>query len=481
MKPFLLPTPREVVCSGGAAALPANAPVTVVPAPGLAEEAYELQIENGAVRISASSKAGAFYAEQTLAQLRAGPGGVRGDLIIRDAPAFAYRGFMVDSCRHFYGVEELKRVIDAAALFKLNRFHWHLSDDQGWRIEIGRFPRLTEVGAYRSGSRFGGVDEGAPHAGFFTQAQIKEIVDYCAARFIEVIPEIDMPGHFTAAIAAYPFLGCTGAQLAPEQKEGIFPNVLCVGNPEAVSFVKGVLDEVCALFPGRYVHVGGDETPRTRWCACAKCTAKMKELGVTDYDALQGWFIKEIAAYLQTKGKTAVTWNESLKGDCLAPGDVVVQRWMDRKNLCVGFAQRGGQIIEADFYHYYFDYPYGMTPLKKAFSYDPLAKSGDKGLLGVEGALWTEYVRTFDDLSEKLFPRLLAVAERGWCGARSRDYAVFRNTVQVLLPLLEPFGLPTLPPSRWDPGARARLKEVASFFRGSLTPDVLRQAFSSQK
>ena len=468
----LLPPPRELRVTGPSAALPKNVGVTETHAPTLPAEAYELKIENGAVTVAASSKAGAFYAKRTLAQIRAACGNACADLVIRDAPVLSYRSFLIDSCRHFYGVEELKRVIDLAASFKLNRFHWHLTDDQGWRIEIKRRPLLTEVGGFRSGSRFGGVDEGKAHGGFFSQEQIREIVDYCADRCIEVVPEIDMPGHFTAAIAAYPFLGCTGEPMEPAQKEGIFPNVLCVGNEQAAAFIKDVLDEVCALFPGRYLHIGGDEAPRARWRACEKCAARMRELGLTDHDELQGVFMKEIAAFLRKKGKTAITWNESLRGGRLSPEDAAVQRWMDRERLCGAFARRGGKVIESDFYHYYFDYPYGMTPLKKAFNYDPFRALGKTAVIGVEGTLWTEYVRSFDDLLEKLFPRLLVIAERGWSGIPSRPYGDFRAAAETLLQEISPSAPP---PAAWDPAAAVRLKQVRDFFRGSLSFDLLRQ------
>lgn len=477
MKPALIPLPREIRLVGGKSALRDECPVTVTDAPQLPPEGYTLRIENGEAQIAASSDAGVFYARMTLEQLR----GVCDDLVIRDAPVLPYRGFLIDSCRHFYGTDELKRLIDVASRFKLNKFHWHLTDDQGWRIEIRRYPLLTQVGAYRSNSRFGGVDEGAPHTGFFTQAQIREIVAYCAERHIEVIPEIDVPGHFTAAIAAYPFLGCTGEAMQPQQKEGIFPNVLCVGNEKAVAFVRDVLDEVCELFPGQYIHIGGDETPRTHWRGCEKCAAVMKRLGLSDYDALQSNFIRDTASYLRQKGKTAITWNESLKGGCLTAQDVIVQRWMDRKKLCRDFARAGGRRIESDFYHYYFDYPYGMTPLKKTFAYDPFRTCGTSAPFGVEGALWTEYVRTFDDLCEKLFPRLLVVAERGWSGFPSRSYLDFRTAVLALLPTLRRPDIPTLPPTRWDPGALARIRETAAFFKGSLTVDLLRQAIENQR
>ncbi len=481
MKPYLIPVPRKTEYTGGKTLLPDDCPVTVTEVPTLPDEAYELIVADGAARISASSEAGVFYARKTLQQIKVSCGsGVCDELAISDAPSLSHRGFLIDSCRHFYGVKELKRLIDVAAAFKLNKFHWHLTDDQGWRIEIKKYPLLTEVGGLRSNSRFGGVVEGEPHGGHFTQEQVKEIVAYCAARHIEVIPEIEMPGHFTAAIAAYPFLGCTGERMEPEQKEGIFPNVLCVGKEEAVGLIKDVLDEVCGLFPGRYIHIGGDEAPRKRWQGCDACAARMRRLGLADYDALQGSFIREIASYLREKGKTAITWNESLKGDLLSPEDVIVQRWMDRKALCRGFAKSGGKLIESDFYHYYFDYPYGMTPLKKTFAYDPFAACGTDAVIGVEAALWTEFVRTFDDLCEKLFPRLLAAAERGWSGYSSRGYREFRAAATALLPLLQAAELPVLPPERGDPSVPARLKEVGRFFKGSLSADTLRQAIDSQ-
>ncbi|MBQ6065819.1 MAG: beta-N-acetylhexosaminidase [Clostridia bacterium] len=481
MRPYLIPAPRELEYTGGKTLLRDDCPVTVTDAPALPGEAYTLKIERGSVCITASSEPGRFYAKKTLEQIKTTCQGVCDDLVIRDAPVMSHRGFLIDCCRHFYGVEELKRLIDAAASFKLNRFHWHLTDDQGWRIEIKQYPLLTEVGSFRNNSRFGGVNEGKPHDGFFTQEQIREIVDYCAERQIEVIPEIEMPGHFTAAIASYPFLGCTGERMEPEQKEGIFPNVLCVGNEKAVAFVKDVLDEVCGLFPGRFVHIGGDEAPRIRWQCCEKCAAKMRELALDDYDALQGSFIKEIASYLRKMGKTAITWNESLKGDRLYPEDVIVQRWMDRKGLCRGFAEKGGKVIESDFYHYYFDYPYGMTPLKKAFAYDPFAGCGAGAVMGVECCLWTEFVRSFDDLCEKLFPRLLATAERGWSGYPTGRYVDFKTASAGMLPLIGEYGIEPLPPDRWDPALPARAKEVVVFFKGSLDPGLIRQAFNSRK
>ena len=468
MNPSLLPTPRQIVYPGGTTVLSQDLPVALRETPGMAEEEYELRIQKGAAVVAASSQAGFFYGRATLEQIKA-TCAVCDDLILRDRPVLPYRGFLIDSCRHFYGADELKRLIDAAARCKLNKFHWHLTDDQGWRIEIKKYPLLTEVGSRRSDSRFGGVVEGRPHEGYFTREQVREIVAYCAERQIEVIPEIEMPGHFTAAIAAYPFLGCTGEPMEPEQKEGIFPNVLCVGSDRAVAFVKDVLEEVCGLFPGRYIHVGGDEAPRARWRECPACAARMRALGLEDYDRLQGQFIKEIAEFLRQRGKTAVTWNESLKGGLLSPGDALVQRWMDRKDLCRDFAAKGGQLIESDFYRYYFDYPYGMTPLKKAFAHDPFAPAGDpQAVYGVEGCLWTEFVRDFDDLCQKLFPRLLAVAERGWSGYPTVSYADFAARAEALAPYFSALGVALPPPDKWDPRPPARLKQLAAFFKGPL-------------
>ncbi|MBR2730494.1 MAG: beta-N-acetylhexosaminidase [Clostridia bacterium] len=476
MKPQLLPCPRKLRRISGASRLDEATPVATQRSAALPPEGYALTLENDRVQITAADDAGEFYARQTLRQMIETCGGACDNLEIEDAPVLAYRAFHVDCCRHFYGVDDLKKLIEAAARFKLNVFHWHLTDDQGWRLEIKRYPRLTEVGATRPDSRFGGVIEGKPHSGYFTQAQVREIVAFCAARHIEVVPEIELPGHFTAAMAAYSFLGCTGAPVEIEMTAGIFPHVLCVGNPEAREFVRQVLDEVCALFPGRYLHIGGDEAPRAAWQGCAHCRERMEQRGLPSFDALQGDYIKELAAYLKEKGKTAITWNESLKGGQLGADDVLVQRWMERKPLTKPFAQAGGRVIEADFYHYYFDYPYGMTPLKKSFSFDPFKKTGaPTSVFGVEGCLWTEFVRSFNDLCEKLFPRLLAVAERGWSGFPTRSFPAFLEAVEAQRAPLAALGIPMRPRVDWDLPPHRRLPDIIRFFKGSLTPDLLRQ------
>lgn len=465
MTPQLIPLPRNIERRSGTSRLDAQTPVAVRQDPALPQEGYTLTLSEDRVEITASAPAGEFYARQTLAQMIATCGGTCENLTMRDAPVLPYRSFMIDCCRHFYGVEELKTLIAAAAGFKLNTFHWHLTDDQGWRIAIAQYPLLTEIGAVRPRSHFGGVVEETPHAGFFTQEEIREVVAFCASHQIEVVPEIELPGHFSAALAVYPALGCSGAPVAVEQKEGVFPHVLCVGRPESMTFVRNVLDEVCALFPGRYLHIGGDEAPRDAWRACPHCRAKMEALELPSFDALQGAFMQEVAAYLKEKGKIAITWNESLKGGRLGTEDAVVQRWMERKPLARAFAQAGGRVIESDFYHYYCDYPYGMTPLKKSFFYNPFRQFAP---FGVEGNLWTEYVRSFEDLCEKLFPRLLAVAERGWSGCPTREYRAFLQSVEALRPMLESQGIALLPAASWDLTPHRRLGEILRFFRGPL-------------
>ena len=467
MKPALVPYPRKITYIGGVSRVTQDTPVFASPGGSHGGEGYSLSVDNGKVHIEYSAPAGEFYARRTLQRIIDTCGGECDNLIIEDSPVLEFRSFMVDSCRHFYGKDELKKLIDTAADFRFNKFHWHLTDDQGWRVEIKKYPLLTEIGSVRKDSTFGGVIEGKEHGGFFTQEDISEIVAYCAQRHIEIIPEVDIPGHFTAALAAYPQFGCKGE--APEIKtlQGIFANVLCAGNDDAVRFAKDILDEICALFPGRYIHIGGDEAPRTHWEECEKCSAKARELGENGYDKLQGKLMKELADYLAGKGKKAITWNESLKGGIIQPGDVTVQRWMDNKNLCSAFAQAGGEIIESDFYHYYCDYPYGMTPLKKTFSYNPYAKCGD-AVKGIEAPIWTEYIRTFDDLCQKLYPRAAAAAERAWSGYPSRRYKDFESDFIRLIPLLEKSGISQLPPAKWNLPFYSRLGDILGFFRGSI-------------
>ena len=473
MKPAIIPAPRKIAYKS-TSTNPVSASVAVEHDSSIPAEGYNLKIADSRINIACSDKAGEFYAKQTLSQITASCGCVCPDLEIEDFPAFAHRGFSLDCARHIFSIEDIKKIIDTAAFFKLNVFHWHLTDDQGWRIQIDSYPLLTETGSVRKDSTFRGLDEHGVYGGYYTKDEIREIVKYCSERHIEVIPEIEMPGHTTAILASYPELGCTGKEVDLQTKEGIFDTVLCLGNPKIYKLLFAVIDEVFELFPGRFIHIGGDETPRTEWKKCAKCAEEMKRLGIDNYDKYQGQFIKRIADYIKSKGKTAITWNESLKGDMLSAYDVMIQFWMGDKNLTDEFGKNGGRIIQSDFYHYYCDYPYAMTPVRKTYNFNPHSACSDKNAVyGVEAEMWTEFINNFRHLCEMYFPRMAAVAERGWCGADAPGYRIFVSRHEKLRPAIEKLGVKIIPVEKWSVNPLLRLHEIRKFFSGGIDMNTI--------
>ena len=461
----ILPRPTRVTYYGGRYD-EAKFPLTYQTDASLPPEGYTIVLREDSGTVRFADAHGRFYAEQTLRQLRAADGTCP-CVCVEDAPRYAFRGFMVDSARHMQSIDELKMLIEAAALLKFNHFHWHLTDDQGWRMGSEAFPRLNEISAWRDCDGFLNND-GVRYGGFYTKDEIREIVAFCAARCITVIPEIDMPGHMVALLAAYPELSCTGKVEAVSTHAGIHKDVLCIGNAATFPMMTRLLDEVCELFPGELVHIGGDEVPPQRWRACERCGERMRELGITDPSALRSDLINRVAAYLKTKGRRAVTWNDTLKSGDL-DRDVVVCNWMDKANRCVDWANAGGRVIEEDFFHYYLDYPYGMTPLQKTYDFDPmragLTETGRANILGVETPIWTEFVRDFRQLCFMCFPRMLAVAERGWTSPELLSYRDFSARAKAMLPLLRSVGITAAPPAAWNPRALRRLKGLAQHYR----------------
>lgn len=431
---------------------------------GMDESAYTLVIKPDGVTARASGEKGLFYAKQTVNQLL-----LQNEIpccVIEDRPAFEYRGFMVDCVRHIVSIEETKRLIDAAASVKMNVMHWHLSDDQGFRLQIEKRPELAEKSAYRKASLFGDENDRTPYGTSFTKDEIREVIDYAAQRFIEVIPEIDMPGHTCAILHAYPELSCRKVPIDVQMKQGIFPDILCAGNEAVFELVFDILSEVCELFPSEYIHIGGDEAPKGRWKECPECQRKIKELNLKDEEELQGWFVNRIVDYLKSKGRKAIVWNESLKSGKVK--GVTVQRWMEKNTLSAAYANGGGRVIMSDFYHYYADYPYAMTPLKKTYNYSPYIKGlnaqGRANVAGVETPLWTEYVKDFDRLCFMWFPRFTAVAETGWTLEKYKDEADFERRFECYRPILESFSIKSADKAEWNPWVGKRLKNTVSFF-----------------
>jgi hexosaminidase len=390
---------------------------------GLPEEGYRLVIGAKSIRVI-GQPAGLFYGMQTLAQLL--PLGLQPrielpDLDITDYPRFGYRGVLLDVGRHFFSVTYLKKLLDLAAQYKINRFHWHLTDDEGWRIEIKKYPRLTGVSSH--------LGEDTPYGEYYTQEQVKDIVAYAQARFITVVPEIEMPGHSGAAVTAYPQLACT---------HSVHANVLCP-KEETFTFLQNVLSEVAALFPGRYVHIGGDEVQKDSWRQSAEAQAIMKREGLKDEDQLQSYFVQRIERFLTTKGKLTIGWDEILEGG-LAP-NAIVMSWRGEGGG-IEAARQKHKVIMTPSDYCYFDYNQGdprrepasiggFIPLEKAYGYDPMPKElqGKERdyVLGAQANVWTEYIATPEYLEYMLFPRLLAFSEAVWSPIAGNDYGDFRR------------------------------------------------------
>ena len=436
--------------------------------------AYEMNLTATESTIKAADEQGLFYAKQTMRQLQAVHGSNVPCLVIKDAPAYPYRGIMVDSVRHMQSVQELKKIIDAAAMFKFNVFHWHLSDDQGFRFESEVFPELIKESSVRPSSDFGKVHDNTPYGGYYTKEQMKEIVDFCHERFITVIPEFDLPGHMSAVLHAKPELSCKGEPVAIKTTAGIFPDILCAGKQEVFDFLFKLFDEVCEVFPDEYIHIGGDEAPKKYWKTCPHCQKRKAELGFTDEEQLQGYMTCRIADYLKAKGRNVICWNETLASDVL-PKDLVIQNWMDKKKKCPSFANKGGRLIYSDYYHYYTDYPYDMTPVAKTYNANPVIKGqkAKENTLGVEAPIWTEHVRDFARLCYMTWPRFAAVSETGWTKPQNKNYNDFKERMIALLPVLSDMGIEAAQPKEWDPNPFTRLFGTTSFFAGTVNKEMI--------
>ena len=421
---------------------------------------YEVTVTPVGIHISSSSNAGLFYGIQTVLQLATENTDSKSIpfLTIADYPRFSYRGLHLDAGRHFFPVSFVKQYIDWLAFHKFNYFHWHLTEDQGWRIEIKKFPALQTVGSQRKETLVGhaGIPEtfdGTPYGGFYTQEEIKDVVAYAAERYVTIIPEIEMPGHSLAALAAYPSLGCTGGPYEVGTKWGVFPDVFCAGKDETFEFLQQVLDEVMILFPGTYIHVGGDESPKTRWKVCPNCQKRIKKEGLKDEHELQSYFIQRIEKYLNDNGRRLIGWDEILEGG-LAP-NATVMSWRGEAGG-IAAAKEKHQVIMTPGDWCYFDHYQdsakteplaigGLTTVKDVYGYEPvpasLSQEEAKLILGAQANLWSEYITTPSHAAYMVYPRACAMAEVLWSPKDSKDYADFLARMQVHLPRLDSLGI----------------------------------------
>lgn len=422
------------------------------------DEWYSISVEEKGIFITFSTKTGYFRALQTLAQLfeehqydRKIPA-----MLIVDEPQFKWRGMHLDVVRHFFTVEEVKKYLDYLAMYKINTFHWHLTDDQGWRIEIKSYPKLTEIGSKRKESMIGPYGDnrfdGLPYGGFYTQEEIKEVVEYAKKLHINIVPEIEMPGHALAALSAYPELACTTGAFEVAIKWGVFDDVFCP-KETTFEFVENVLDEVIALFPSEYIHIGGDECPKVRWKECAHCQQLIERENLKDEEGLQSYFIRRIEKFVNGKGRKIIGWNEILEGG-LAP-NAAVMSWTGEEGG-IEAAKSGHYAVMTPGGYCYFDHYQGdplneplafggYTPLDKIYSYHPvpavLSTEEAPYLMGVQANLWTEYILDFKHVEYMLFPRLMALAEVGWGTNRAENYQEFENRVVAHFRYLDKKGI----------------------------------------
>lgn len=401
-------------------------------------EEYSISCSPTKIVVTAFDEAGAFYAVKTLSQLIFDGSGKKciQCCVVHDKPQFEMRSFMLDEARHFFGKDFVKNLLDIMSMLKLNTFHWHLSDDQGWRIEIKKHPILAKKGSIRSktqlnvlGSRYDNQEYG--RGCYYSQKDIKEIVEYAQQRFIEIIPEIDMPGHMMAAIACYPQLSCTGEKIDVCGSFGVKKTICCCGNDFTYDLAKDVLDEISELFPGHYVHIGGDEVPKKMWKSCNKCQEKMKNLNLKNEKELHGYFISQMCKILKAKGKQGIVWNEAL--GCNIDNDVVVQWWTGgaEKNGVKQWVDNGGKIIVSQVQYLYMDHFYAHKDILKSYSLDfnklQIDQKHKKNILGIEAPQWTEYVRTKGKFDFNTFPRLQVLSELNWTSEENKKFDDFIN------------------------------------------------------
>lgn len=426
----------------------------------LGKEGYELTVDKSNIIISAATPTGVFYGIQTFRQLlptsfefeKTQNSIVLPALNIVDNPRFAWRAFMLDESRHFQGTEQVKKMLDQMVYLKMNTFHWHLTDDQGWRIEIKKYPKLTEIGSMRRDTQAAWRSEertGEPHGGFYTQEQIKEIVDYANARHITVMPEIEMPGHAMAAVAAYPWLGSLGTTKEVSVVFGKMEDSFNISDPKVIAFLKDVLDEVIALFPGQVVHVGGDEVNFGPWEKSVKTQEFMKKNGLKSPADLQVYFTNQLSIYIDGKGKRMMGWNEimgqeiheertseAVQVEQKLAKSAIVHFWRGDLKMVNQAVEEGYDVVNSNHWDTYMDYTFERLPLEKSYAFNPIPAGLDekyhKHILGSGTQVWTEYMPTTEIFDKQVFPRLAAYAEVGWTMTKNKDYERFTSSLEKL-------------------------------------------------
>lgn len=440
-------------------------------------EGYAINITNKGIIVRGKTAAGVFYGCQTLRKTMPALKNADGTAVIEmpavaitDEPRFGYRGMHLDCSRHFYKASFVKQYIDMIALHNMNRFHWHLTDDQGWRFAVDKYPKLATIASQRNGTMLGrcpNVIDHTPYGGYYTDEEIKDIIKYAADRYITIIPEVDMPGHMMAVLAAYPELGCTGGPYETAMRWGIFEDILCAGNPKSYEFLEAVLDKVCDLFPSRYIHIGGDEAPRTRWEKCPKCQAIIAKEGIVAKDGhskealLQGYLTHKVQAYLEAKGRRIIGWDELL--GCDVDTTATIMSWRGSEPGAKG-AKLGHDVIMTPMPHCYFDFyqtkdirnepvaignfldvakVYAMQPVA-----DGLSPEAAKHIIGVQANVWTEYITCPEYVEYMILPRMAALAEVQWMPESQKNFDAFKKRITSFRSIYDHYGW-TVAPHLW--------------------------------
>ncbi|MFX0033783.1 MAG: beta-N-acetylhexosaminidase [Candidatus Hodarchaeota archaeon] len=414
-------------------------------------EEYKLIVSSDGIEINSINPEGLFYGIQTLRQIfppeiessqRSNIEWIIPCVTVEDSPRFSWRGFMLDEARHFFGKEVVKEILDIMAFLKLNIFHWHLTDYQGWRIEIKNFPRLTDIGSKRKSTTLNlsrNKSDGKLYSGYYSQEDLREIVNYAKERFIKIVPEIDMPGHITAALAAYPNLGCIEQSYEVSIRVGIFPEVLCIGKESTFKFIEFLLQEIIEIFPSNLIHIGGDEVLTKRWKNCELCQKRMKNENLRSEEGLQIYFANRISKILEKKSKKVIVWNDILND--LLSKQILSQFWMDNSTQVIEQVKKGRNIIMSEMESVYLNHGYRRTPLSKSYLYEPipdgLNEKYHKNVLGIEACLWTELILEINDLEKKILPRLAAIAETGWTSRKKKNFVSFQSRLPPFLKRLQ--------------------------------------------
>lgn len=470
----IIPQPRKIEAGNGFCSHSDSDVIKIVDEK-LSDEEYILEVNCDEIKLTGGSSRALFYGEKTLEQIRAQYNQLP-VCKIYDKPKYEYRSFMIDCARHMFDIAELKKIIDAMALFKFNKFHWHLTDDQGWRFESDTYSALNEKAAVRPISNFGKKTENSPYGRVYTKAEMKEIVAFCAERYIDVIPEFDIPGHTSALLSVFPEITCSGMPVAVKTRQGIYEDVVCPAKDKSYEIISNIFDELCSIFPYKYYHIGGDETPDKHWQSCPDCQKLMKKHGITSHADYHNFFMNKMIEYLSFKGKTCVLWNDVAKGSQL-DSRAIIQYWKEGDKNSIAYANNGGKMVLSPFSYYYMDYDYDIIPMNHTLSFDTdlkgLTQHGKDNILGVEVPIWTEYIDNNKRLEEMLFPRALAVANTGWCGSVT-DYNAFVRSMEPAAEMLKNKNISLMEQKRWKQSRLAMPKGWLKFVFEHYTFDYIK-------